>query len=298
VAADGSGSKLLVGALAANTLLAVVQVAGGLRFGSLALLADSAHQLVDVLGLGLALLGYRLARRPPSGRVSFGWGRADVLGAQASALLLLGTSIVVVIEAIRRLGNDPSIDGGPVVVIAVLGLIVNAGSAALLSRQQGGGMSTRAAVTHLIGDALGSAAVLVAGLAWLVAEAGWVDPVVSILICCWTGWAALALLRDSAGILLEATPPGIEPSAVSAALVEVPGVEAVHHLHVWAIAHDAPALSAHVVLAGEVSLHEAQARAVELRQLVADRFGIHHATFELECHECDEPIHGITADPA
>ncbi|CAN5690919.1 cation diffusion facilitator family transporter [soil metagenome] len=269
-------------------MLTVVQVGGGLLFGSLALLADSAHQLVDVAALALALVAGRLATRPARGRNTYGWRRADVLGAQASAVLLLASSVWIAVEAADRLSDAPDINGPGVAVLGVAGLAVNGGSAWWLARVGGGGLNLRAAVAHLLADAAGSAGVLVAGLAMAVAGAAWVDGAVSAAIAVAVAVAAVVLLRDTTRILLEAAPAGVDLAAIEATLLAGADVKAVHHLHVWALGSDEPALSAHVVLDDATSLHDAQLRGDTLKLELSTRFGIDHATLELECHACDE----------
>lgn len=278
-------------ALGLNVGLAGAQIAGGVAFGSLALLADSAHQVVDVVALATVALARWLARRPPTERHTYGFQRADVLAAQASALLLLGSVAWIVVEAIRRLQGEEPVDGAGVIVLALVGLAVNAGSALALLRGADRSLGIRSAVVHLVADAAGSVGVLVAGLAVTLAGATWVDPAVSLLIAASVLVAAIRLLREANHLLLEGAPPGLDPQRVTDALGQAPGVEAVHHVHLWALASDQPALSAHVVLAGEITLHEAQGRAHDLRALLHDRFGIEHATLELECHPCVEPVH-------
>jgi cobalt-zinc-cadmium efflux system protein len=171
-------------------------------------------------------------------------------------------------------------------VVAVLGLFVNAGSAAVVARAAGANLNLRGAFWHLAGDALGSLGALVAGLAVVVADATWVDSVASLFIAGLITVSAVVLLRDVGRVLLEGAPAGLRVDDVEGALAAAPRVEAVHHVHVWSLGSETPALSAHVVLAGEPSLHEAQARGDELKAMLAERFGIGHATLELECHDC------------
>lgn len=285
------GDRPLGVALALNTALAVAQVVGGFAFGSLALLADSAHQVVDVVALATVVLARWLARRPPTARRTYGYQRADVLAAQASAALLLVSVAWITAEAVRRLQGTDHVDGVGVIVLALVGLAVNGGSAVALMRGPDRTLGVRSAVVHLMADAAGSAGVLVAGLAVTLAGATWVDPVVSLLIAASVLVSAIRLLRQANHLLLEGAPPGLDATSVTETLESVRGVETAHHVHLWALASDQPALSAHVVLEGEVSLHQAQERAVELKALLRERYGIVHSTLELECHPCVEPAH-------
>jgi cobalt-zinc-cadmium efflux system protein len=273
--------------LVANGVFMVVEVAGGIVFNSLALIADAAHMLSDVAGLGVALVAQHLIDRRATARHSYGLQRAEVLGAQANGLALLVVAGWVIYEAIRRIGTPADVAGGGLLVIASIGLVVNVVSAVLLARAQGRSLNMRGAFIHMAADAMGSIAAMIAGIAVLAWNADWVDPVASIAIALLVLWSAWGLLRDTAQVLLEGTPRGMDPASVEATLEADAEVEAVHHLHLWNLASDVPALSAHVVLRGEVSLHEAQASGDRLKALLERRFGITHATLELECHPCD-----------
>lgn len=288
---SGRSTRSLGVALGANAGLAVVQLVGGLAFGSLALVADAAHQAADVAALVVALLATRLAVRPPSRRNTFGWGRLDLVGAQASALLLIGSSAWIAWDAIDRLGGSRSIDGAGVLLLALAGVAVNGVSALVLARTDEPGLSVRAAIVHLVGDAAGSLGVLVAAVAVLVAGATWVDGVVALALCAALVLTAAGLLRASTRILLDAAPRGVDPRSVAVTLASAPGVGAVHHLHVWSRTGQSVAVSAHVVLEGAHSLHEAQHRTDELRRLLAERHGVREATLQVECHECEDPEH-------
>jgi cobalt-zinc-cadmium efflux system protein len=279
----------------ANAAFLIAEIIGGVVFNSLALLADAAHMASDVIGLTVGLVAMALMARPATDRHSFGLKRAEVLAAQVNGLILVGVSVWIIAEAVQRFGETLDIRGGGVIVVASLGLLVNLGSMMILLRSQGDSLNMRGAVLHMGADAAGSVGAIIAGVAVLVWQADWVDPAVSILIAGLVLWSAWGLLRDTTNVLLEGTPRGIDPATVGAALGSEPKVEAVHHLHLWSVASDEPALSAHVVLAGEVTLHEAQERGDELKAMLAERFGIDHATLELECHPCDDPV---TADHA
>jgi cobalt-zinc-cadmium efflux system protein len=283
-------------ALLANAGFLVVEVVAGFVFDSLALLADAAHMGSDVVALGIALVAAALVTRPSSARHSYGWRRAEALGAQANAVILFAVAVWILVEAGQRLDEPASVDGTGLLVVATLGLLVNVGCAILLARAQSGvvrgkDLNLHGAFLHLVADAAGSAAAMVAGVAVLAFGADWVDPAVSILVGLLVIVSAWRLLRQTTHVLLEGAPPGIDPEAVEAALVGGPGVESVHHLHLWELASDTPALSAHVVLTGDPSLHEAQARGEVLKARLAQRFSIVHATLELECHGCEQPEH-------
>jgi cobalt-zinc-cadmium efflux system protein len=289
----GHGARLraLRIALVANLALLVVQVVAGFAFGSLAVLADAAHLLADVVALGLALLAQQLTTRAPSARNTYGMLRAEVLAAQANAAALVLISVWVCYEAVQRLGTPQDVNGLGVLVVGLLALAVNGGSARVLASSAGSSLNMRGAFLHLASDALGSLGVIAAGALLLATGADWPDPVASILISVLVVIAAFALLRDATRVLLEGVPKGLDVDAVEHALATAEGVDAVHHVHVWSLGSETPALSAHVVLGGELTLHQAQQAGDRLKQLLADRFDIDHATLELECHACDDDAH-------
>ncbi|MBV6508592.1 MAG: Cadmium, cobalt and zinc/H(+)-K(+) antiporter [Acidimicrobiales bacterium] len=276
--------------LVLNALLLVVQASGAIVFGSLALLADSAHQLTDVVGLTIALGARRLALRPHSSTYTFGFKRAELLGALVNAALLVAASGWIIYEAIERLGDPPEIDGIGVIILALAGLAVNAGSAWWLGRVSGENLNIRAAMVHLAADAAGSAAVLAAGVAAALWDAYWVDPAASMVIALLVIWTAWGLVTDASRILLEGTPPTTDPEAITRVIAAHDSVEEVHHVHLWSLDAEDTFLSAHIVV-DQANLHDAQRTADELKTLLKDRFGVDHTTFELECHPCAEPEH-------
>ena len=270
-------------ALGVNAALLVVEAVGGVVFHSLALLADAAHLVSDVAGLGIAVLGLRLAARAVSARHSFGLARAEVLAAQVSVLLLLAAGGWILVEGVARIRDPVTVNGGGLAAVATVGLAVNLGSALLVRRAEGGSLNMRAAFVHLATDAVGSVGAIVAGL--LVLGWGWerADPVVSLVTAVLVLWAGWGLLKDTTHVLMEGTPRGLDPGAVRAAMLDVVGVGDVHHLHLWNLASDVPALSAHVVVTGEPTLRDAQRTAEGAKTALAKRFAITNVTLELEC---------------
>jgi cobalt-zinc-cadmium efflux system protein len=273
--------------LLANGVLLVVEVVTGLALGSLALLADAAHMMSDVAALGLALGAQRLLDVPASSRHTYGLQRAEVLAAQLNGLVLLVAAGWIVYEALGRLGDAPKIAGGGLALVASLGLIVNLVSARLLFVARGDSLNMRGAYLHMLLDSLGSIGALGAGLGALWWDAFWADPTISIAIAALVLWSAWQLLRDTTQILLEGAPRGMDATEVAAALASDAAVETIHHLHLWNLASDVPALSAHVVLVRASSLHDAQIEGDRLKEMLRERFGIAHSTLELECHVCD-----------
>ena len=289
--------RALTFALTANAALFVGQLVAALAFGSLALLADSAHLATDVIALTLALVALRLASRPSSTRASYGWGRAEVLAALGNAVLLVAASGWIVWEAVHRFSNPESINGTAVAIVGAVGLAVNGTSAVAVARVRGGNLNLRGAFLHLASDALGSFGVIVAGVTVAITDADWIDPVISLAITALVLGSTWSLVRDATSVLLERTPRGVDVDAIEAALNAQSDVEAVHHIHVWSLGSESAALSAHVVLRGEPSLHDAQLVGNRLREEIQDRFRITHATIELECHDCADTVHESAPSP-
>jgi cobalt-zinc-cadmium efflux system protein len=276
--------------IAANGILLAVQVVVGLVIGSLALLADSLHNASDVVALVVALVGQILLTRPPTSRRTYGYARAEVLAALLNGAVLLAITAWVVVEAIGRFGDPPEIQATPLFVVGVVGIAINGGSAWLLARS-GRSLNVRAAFWHLAGDALGSLGVVIAAIGVGVFGAEWADPVASIVISLLVIVAVLGVLRDSVTVLLEAVPKGMDLDEVTSTLADLPGVVGVHHVHVWSLDSETPALTAHLRFDHGVSLHDAQAVATTGAGMLEDRFGIGHATLQPECEDC-EPADG------
>jgi cobalt-zinc-cadmium efflux system protein len=274
-------------ALMLNIAVIVGQVIAGVAASSVGLLADAGHNLTDVAAIALSLYAIRLTRRPPDSSRSFGYHRTTVLAAQANAAVLCAVTGIIAYESVVRLLHPHWVRGGLVVVAAVGALIANAVAARLLFERHGRDLNVRAAMLHMAADALASAGVAVAGAVILLAGGlAWLDPLVSLAIAVLIGVQSLALVRDSADVLLESTPSGLDMHALVETVTAVAGVEEVHDVHAWSLSSEVSALSAHVVLLGHPSLEEAQMVGDAVKAAIAGSFGITHATLELECETC------------
>lgn len=281
--------RRLWGVASLNTVLAVAQLVGGLAFASVALLADTLHQAIDVVGLVISAIALTLAARPATPRRTFGWGRADALGALVSGLILAASTVWIVWESIERLRTPAEVQGVGIIVLGVVGVVINGGSAWFLGRANA--LSVRAAQLHLLTDMAGSLAVVVSGV--VVATTGWdrIDPIISLLISALVIHATVMLLIRAANLLLDATPSGIDLGEVEQVMRSVEGVTDVHHLHVWALAPGDVAVTAHVSVEGTDSVHLAQEKTRAIEGALAEQFGITHVTMQVECHPCDTPDH-------
>ncbi len=276
--AHATGRPVFVTALAITAGYAVVEVAGGLWTGSLALLSDAGHMLSDALALGLAAVAARLAQRPAGHRHTYGWARAEVIGALINSLLMLAIILVLVVEAVARLHQPRPVAALGMIPIALVGLLVNAVVAWILSRGERT-LSSRAALLHVMGDLISSFAALAAGA--VIYATGWlpIDPILSLAIAGLILASTLRLLRDTLHVLMEGVPPAIELTAIGQALAALPGVSSVHDLHVWSITPGQIALSAHVELDDLQRWPEILTSA---SAMLLDRYGIGHATLQPE----------------
>jgi cobalt-zinc-cadmium efflux system protein len=271
----------LVIAMAITTTFFIVELVGAYASNSLALLADAAHMLTDVAALGLALFAMWLAGRPTSPERTFGYLRAEILAALVNAVTLIVLAIYIFWEAWHRFQEPPEVKSGPLLVVAVAGMLANIASAWVLSR--GGGhrenLNTKGAFLHVLGDLLGSMATIAAAV--IIAFTGWyaADPILSVLIGGLVVFGAWSLLRESVDVLLEAAPRGIVIADVRRAMGAVPGVEGVHDLHVWTVTSGLTALSAHVETA---NLADWERCMQTLATMLREQFGIAHATLQPE----------------
>jgi len=265
----------------------VIEVVGGWVSGSLALLADAGHMLTDVAALGLTLLTAWIAQRPPDPSKTYGYLRWEILAALVNGASLFGIAGWVVFEAVERLGQPPQIKTGLFLAVATAGLLVNLASLFLLKDHHQGSLNTRAAYLHILGDVLGSAGAIVAAL--VILFTGWTlaDPIISIGIALLILIGAWRLLRESTDILLEAAPAHVSMAEVQRRMTEVPGVAAVHDLHVWTVTSGIVAMSGHAVVPN-LEAHPGVLQ--EIRGALA-RLGIGHVTIQLETGgRCEEDM--------
>ncbi len=276
---------LLVFGLTAGFM--VVEAIGGWISGSLALLADAGHMLTDVGALGLTLLTAWIARRPASARKTYGYLRWEILAALVNGATLFGLAAWVVIEAIGRIGNPQPIQGGLFFGIALTGLVVNLISVYVLHGSHRDHLNTRGAYLHILSDLLGSVGAVIAAL--IVIQTGWTlaDPIISVVLSLLILVGAWRLVRESTDVLLEAVPSHISMDDVAQQMRAVPGVTAVHDLHVWTVASGMVAMSGHAMVP-DLAAHPGVL--AEIRKAVG-RLGISHVTIQLEAQdECADEV--------
>lgn len=279
----GADRRYLSIALALIVALMVVEVATALVSGSLALLSDAGHMLTDAGAIGASLWAIRLAQRPARGVWTFGWKRAEILSAAVNGITLLVVGALVGFEAVRRLLQPPPVAGGPVLVVALLGVVVNLVAAWVLARANRSSLNVRGAFQHILTDLYGFAATFVAGVVIVLTGFVRADAIASLVVVAVMFYAAYGLLRDSGRILLEAAPVGTDLSAIRDHLAANEHVMDVHDLHVWTVTSNLPALSAHVVI-DDGCFHDGHAPGLldEMQACLVGHFDVEHSTFQFE----------------
>lgn len=277
--AAGRHKSRLTAALALTTTFMAVEVIGGLWTGSLALLADAAHMLTDAGGLGLALIAIRFAERPATPQKTYGYVRMEVMSALTNAVVLLLLTTYILYEAYQRFFNPPDILGGPMLAVAVVGLAVNLVSMKLLSAGSSESLNVKGAYFEVLSDMLGSLGVIVA--AAIVMLTGWklADPIVGAGIGLFIVPRTWVLLRQAIHILMEGTPATVDIALLERNLLAIPGVIAVHDLHVWTITSGIDAMSCHLVLA---DMAQSRVTLLSAQELMKSKFGLTHTTVQIE----------------
>jgi len=288
-----SNQNLLLIALVLTLGFSGVEGAAAYFANSLALISDAGHMVTDAAALGLALLAQIISRRPPSPKHSFGFGRAEALAAFVNSIAMLGLVLWIVIEAISRFANPHKVDGLTVTIVAAIGLLMNIVVAYVLSRDKKS-VNTRAALVHVMGDLLGSVAALIAGV--VIQLTGWmpIDAILSILVSLLILKSTISILHESYHFLMEGVPLHIDYLEVGKDLKSIPGVLAVHDLHVWEMTPSFPALIGHIEIA---DIQEWPGIMAKINSMLLDKHGIDHVTLQPEevgdAHEHNEPCDDV-----
>jgi len=278
ISADADRGRLAI-ALALILGFMLVEVAVGIAASSLALLSDAAHMLTDAAAIALALVAINLARRPARGAFTFGLRRAEILSAQFNGATLLVLGLLIVVEGVRRVIDPPDVEGGPVLVVALLGVAVNLVATWVLARANRSSLNVEGAYQHLLTDLAAFIATAIAGAVVLLTGFREADGIAALLVAAIMLYASYGLLRESGRIFLEAAPRGMDVQEIGNALAAADGVVEVHDLHVWEVSSGFPALAAHVVVSRECDCHHARAT---LQAMLGKRFGIEHTTLQMD----------------
>ncbi|KAA0272508.1 MAG: cation transporter [Acidobacteria bacterium] len=293
VSADADRAKLTF-ALVLLVGFMAVEVAVGIIANSLALLSDAAHMLTDAGALALALVAISLAARPARGAMTFGWKRAGILSAQFNGATLLVLGILIVIEGIRRIIDPPAVEGGVVLVVAILGIVVNLLATWTLSKANRTSLNVEGAFQHILTDLAAFVFTAIAGLVILTTGFDHADGIASLIVAAIMLRASYGLLVESGRVFLEASPRGLDPEAIGNSMAAVPGVVQVHDLHVWEVTSGFPALAAHVLVGPDDDCHAIR---LALEHELHERFRVDHTTLQVEHRRPDELLQvEVTSD--
>ena len=283
-------SRKLTIATILNLLVVAGEIGAGLWAGSLALIGDALHNLTDAVALVIALVAVRLARRAPTTEKSFGYHRAGILAAFINAAMLVTFTIFVFREAWERLQTPREVHTTLMLVAAAIAMLVNGATALSLRHESRHDVNIRGAFVHMIGDALSSFGIIIAAILIRVTGSTIWDAAVSILIGLLILWSSYGVLRESVNLLLEGTPAGIDPAAVTRSLGEIEGIYGVHHLHIWALGPSSPALSCHLMV-GDVPVSSTSRILDQINAMLARDYRIAHTTIQFEYAMCaaDDP---------
>jgi cobalt-zinc-cadmium efflux system protein len=277
----------MVGAFLLTSTFMVVELIGGILTNSLALVADAGHMVSDAAALGLGLAAMWIARHPHTERRTFGFHRAEILAALANGALLVGIAVVVSIQALRRLRSPEEVESGLMLVVAVVGLGVNLVALHVLGGHRHGNLNVRGAFLHVMGDALGSAGVIVAALVIRFTGFTPIDSMVSIFIAGLILVAGWRLVRETVSVLLESSPRNLDSESLRRDLLGIPGVRDVHDLHIWTVTSGFVSLSCHCEIDSSELADDVLRRATTL---LKERYGIRHVTIQPETSQVHEEL--------
>lgn len=285
---DGKVSNLFKISLILTALFVIFQFGAGLLVNSLALISDAGHNLTDAMALAFSWFALVLARRSPDNRKTYGYHRAGILAATLNAATLILIAFYVFYEGVQRILHPEPVEGGVVAIVATVAFLLNGGIALAFVRAAKDDLNVRSAFIHILGDALSSVGVIIAGLATLFTGLVIFDPLISILIGVFILWSSWSIIKEATNVLLEGIPAGLDMVSLMRDLMAIPNVNSVHDLHVWTLGGSNRMLSCHI-LTNETTLHEANTTVQEIKVMLVEKYQIHHATIELECENCSMP---------
>jgi len=285
--AEGQTEGRLWISIGLNAVITLAEFIGGIISGSLSLLSDALHNLNDTASLGISLAARKISKRDANREKTFGYQRAEIIGAFINLITLVIIALFLIKEGIERFYNPQPIDGMVMFVVAVIGLLGNVLTAVLLHRSSKENINIRSAYVHILSDALSSVGVILAGGAIIYYQVYIVDTILTLVIAGYILWQSYFMLRKTINILMESTPAGLEVPAVKAAMDKVKGVLNVHHLHVWRLDEHNILLESHVVIEKD-DMQNMETIKSSLKELLSSEFNIHHSTLEFEFEPCQE----------
>lgn len=276
-----SGTNLLI-ALVLNVGITVAQIVGGIISGSLSLLADAAHNGSDVAALGVSYGAKRVSQRKADRRLTFGYNRAELIGAMINLTVLFVIALYLIYVAVQRFLTPPEVEGTVMLIVGVIAFVEDAISAWLLYKGQQGSLNVRAAFIHMVADTLATVGVIAGGILIMMFDIYWVDPAVTAAIALYIIAHSYVEIRKTIAVLMESAPPEFDFDAMVRAVENIDGVEDLHHVHVWRLDEQRLALEAHLVMQDVGTLAAANHVKRRVKQLLHENFGVDHATLELE----------------
>ncbi len=285
----GDIAKQTTSRLALSLILTLVfvfiEAIAGVIGNSLALLTDAAHNLTDVIALGLSWYAIRLTSQPANSSKTYGYHRAGILVALLNSTTLVVISLGIFYEAYRRFTNPPVVESGILIVVGLIAVVINVVTALLVKKGSEHDLNIRSAFLHLMGDVISTIGAVIAGVVIYFTNANWLDPFISVLIGFLILYNAWGILRDAVNILLEATPRDVDTSKLVHDVMQVKGVLGVHDLHVWSLTQNLRTMSAHV-LTDDLTISDGANIQQKINEIVYHRYNIAHATLQLECVDC------------
>lgn len=286
--------RRLIATMVMNLIIPVVQIYGGIVSGSMALISDALHNLSDFTSVLISYSALRIGRLEPTARHTFGYKRLEVLAAVFNVALLFGAGLYIAFEGCTRLRDPRPVSGNIVILIASIAFLANMISTLMLRPGARSNLNIRSAFLHMLTDALTSLGVLILGIIWVFKPWYWLDPLFSWIIVALILYSGWGILKEAYGILMNATPPGINLQEIQREIEALEGVKEIHHLHVWNISAEGVALVAHVVVPDRM-LSKVDELSVQIRELLLCRFSIDHPVLQFEATACE--VTGILSCP-
>ncbi len=287
---DETASIRLAGSILLNFIITVAEIIGGVLSGSLSLLSDALHNFSDTASLAVSFIAIRISDRQPDRRNTFGYRRAQIIGALINLLTLVIIALFLIREAVERYLNPQPIQGPVMLAVASIGLMANLLTALLLYRQSKNSLNIRSAFIHIIGDLVSSVGVVIGAILIIQYQIYFIDALLTAFISLYILFHSMRLLRQTINILMQAVPEGLDINQIIVEVKSIPTICDVHHLHVWQLDENHASLEAHIVIQeGDVDQMTALRHAV--KEKLADRFHINHSTLEFEFQKCESPVH-------
>lgn len=279
--------------LALYLVFLIIVATSGFYSNSLVLLASAVHLIADAAALFISYLATILSIKPTSEKHSFGLVRAEVIGALVNGVILISSSIWIIVSAVENLSGKHNVQPAPIIILGIAGLAVSSYSLVKLHNHAGQSLNMRTNVIHLASDSAGWLITIISGLLIATFAIDQADSIGAIIVSVMVVVSSWKLISQTLSVLLEATPKAINPTEIIETLQSQSDVVEVHHLHLWNLASDSTALSAHILMDDGTTLHKSQLKVNSIKKLLRENYGIDHVTIEIECHHCGDEFHSL-----